>query len=98
MGADSTTSETHTLANIKGRKSLLSHLRFLRNLPGCEETKVIDMQTEPATRESLRIDGHYQITHHDYVTGRSDDDAVSYSYYPIEHGRASCRERGCQNV
>src|SRR3546814_12730703 len=69
---------------FRSRKSLLSHLRFLRNLPGCEETKVIDMQTETATRESFRIDGHYQITHEDYVTGRSYDDAVSYSYYPID--------------
>src|SRR3546814_2691935 len=77
MGADSTTSETHTLANIKGRKSLLSHLRFLRNLPGCEETKVIDMQTETATRESFRIDGHYQITHEDYVTGRRSEEHTS---------------------
>src|SRR3546814_21049696 len=42
------------------------------------------MQTETATRESFRIDGHYQITHEDYVTGRSYDDAVSYSYYPID--------------
>ncbi|TCS88330.1 FAD dependent oxidoreductase [Anseongella ginsenosidimutans] len=84
MGADSTTSETHTLANIHGRKSLLRHLRFLRTLPGCEKTKLVDMQTETATRETFRIDGHYKITHEDYVTGKLFDDAVSYSYYPID--------------
>ena len=84
MGADSTTSETHTVANIEGRKSLLRHLRFLKGLPGCEKTKLIDMQTETATRETFRIDGHYRITHEDYVTGKLFDDAVSYSYYPID--------------
>lgn len=90
MGADSTTSETHTVANILGRKSLLGHLRFLRSLPGCEKTRLADMQTETAVRETYRIDGHYQISHEDYVTGKVYEDAVSYSYYPIdlhdEHG------------
>ncbi|AHM58387.1 FAD dependent oxidoreductase [Flammeovirgaceae bacterium 311] len=89
-GADSTTSALHTIANINGRNALLKHLRFLRTLPGCENTKVITMQTETAVRETYRIDGHYKISHADYVTGKSYPDAVSYSYYPIdlhdEHG------------
>jgi hypothetical protein len=89
-GADSTTSETHTVANIKGRTSLLNYLRFLRTLPGCENTKVIDMQTETAIRETYRIDGLYKITHEDYITAKKFDDGIAYSYYPIdlhdEHG------------
>ncbi len=84
MGADSTTSDTHTIANIKGRQSLLSTLRFLRTLPGLEKTKIIDVQNETAIRETYRIDGHYKITHEDYVTGKMFDDAISYSYYPID--------------
>ena len=84
LGADSTTSESHTVANIKGRASLLKTLRFLRTLPGCEKTKIIDVQNETAVRETFRIDGHYKITHADYVTGKVFDDSVSYSYYPID--------------
>jgi hypothetical protein len=84
LGADSTTSETHTIANIKGRASLLQTLRFLRTLPGCEKTKLIDVQNETAVRETYRIDGHYKITQADYVTGKVFDDSVSYSYYPID--------------
>lgn len=84
LGADSTTSETHTLANIQGRSSLLKTLRFLRTLPGCEKTKIIDVQNETGVRETYRIDGHYKITHEDYVTGKVFDDSVSYSYYPID--------------
>jgi glycine/D-amino acid oxidase-like deaminating enzyme len=90
FGADSTTSETHTTTNIEGRKSLLAMLRFLRSLPGLEKTKLIDMQNETAVRETYRIDGLYQITKDDYVTGKVFEDSVSYSYYPIdlhdEHG------------
>lgn len=89
-GADSTTSETHTEANIKGRASLIKHLRFLRTLPGCEKIHLVDMQNETAVRETFRIDGLYKITQEDYVTGKKYEDAVSYSYYPIdlhdEHG------------
>lgn len=84
LGADSTTSETHSVANIKGRTALLNTLRFLRTLPGLEKTKLIDMQNETAVRETYRIDGLYKITHEDYVTGKLFDDAVSYSYYPID--------------
>lgn len=84
MNADSTTSETHTVANLKGRSSLLQTLRFLRTLPGCEQIKLVDMQNETAVRETYRIDGHYKITEKDYVTGRAFEDAVSYSYYPID--------------
>jgi len=82
--ADSTTSETHTVTNIKGRTSLLRTLRFLRELPGCEKTRLISMQPETGVRETYRIDGIYKITHGDYVSGKVFEDSVSYSFYPID--------------
>lgn len=88
--ADSTTSVTHTLANIRGRESLLKMLRFLKTLPGLENLVLQDMQTETGVRETYRIDGLYKITKSDYVSGRIFEDSISYSYYPIdlhdEHG------------
>jgi glycine/D-amino acid oxidase-like deaminating enzyme len=84
FGADSTTSETHTITNINGRKSLLKILRFLRTLPGCENIRLVKVQTETAVRETYRIDGLYKITHSDYVVGKVFEDAVCYSYYPID--------------
>jgi len=84
MDADSTTSESHSIANIEGRQSLLHHLRFLRQFPGLEKTRIVDVQNETAVRETYRINGLYKITHEDYVTGRMFPDAVSYSYYPID--------------
>jgi hypothetical protein len=83
-GADSTTSETNTLTNIHGRKSLLDTLRFLREIPGCEKTRILSMQPETGVRETYRIDGEYQISSDDYVTGKVFDDSVSYSFYPID--------------
>ncbi|QNL50461.1 FAD-dependent oxidoreductase [Olivibacter sp. SDN3] len=83
-GADSSTSETHTLANIKARSSALRTLRFFKEMPGCEQVRIGMMRTEVAVRETYRIDGLYKITHEDYISGRKFDDALSYSYYPID--------------
>ncbi|MCP4311302.1 MAG: FAD-dependent oxidoreductase, partial [Bacteroidetes bacterium] len=84
FGADSTTSETHSMTNIKGRKALFKMLKFLRTLPGCEHTGVVKVQTETGVRETYRIDGLYQITQSDYVSGKVFEDAISYAYYPID--------------
>ena len=83
-GADSTTSETHTMANQKGRQHLLRLIRELRELPGCENIRITSMKTETAVRETYRIDGLYKITKEDYVSGRLHEDALSYSFYPVD--------------
>lgn len=82
--ASSATSEFHTQANIAGRESLLRILRFVRSIPGCENAKIKKLQTETAVRETYRIEGEYQITVDDYTSGRVFDDALSYSFYPID--------------
>ena len=74
-GADSTTSETHTTANQKGRQNLLQLVRELRELPGCENIRITSMKTETAVRETFRVDGLYKITKDDYVSGRLQEDA-----------------------
>ncbi len=84
LGADSTTSETHTLANIKGRESLLKHLRFLKKQPGLGNIRIEEMRTETGIRETYRIDGLYRISYEDYITGKTYPDAIAYSYYPVD--------------
>ena len=82
--ADSSTSTTQTAANITGRQSFLRLLRFVRSLPGCENVKIAKMAQETGVRETYRIAGEVQVTHEDYVSGRVFDDAVCYSFYPID--------------
>tara|TARA_R110000868_G_scaffold131260_2_gene341207 strand:- start:2811 stop:4175 length:1365 start_codon:yes stop_codon:yes gene_type:complete len=83
-GADSTTSESHSTANYKGRATLLALIRTLRTFPGCENLKILDLKTETAVRETYRIDGLYKITHDDYLAGKVFEDAISNSFYPID--------------
>lgn len=84
FGADSSTATTHTQANIAGRSSLLRLLRFVRSLPGCEKARIEKMMQETAVRETYRIVGETMITVDDYTNGRVFDDALSYSFYPID--------------
>lgn len=83
-GADSTTAETHTLANQKGRQNLLNLIRNLKELPGCENIRITGMKTETAVRETYRIDGLYKITREDYVSGKVFSDSLSNSFYPVD--------------
>lgn len=88
-GADSTTSQTHTSANIYGRNTLLRMLRFLRALPGLENTTIHSMCPETSIRETYRIDGLHQIKADEYVSAKRYEDAVCNSFYPIDlHDKA----------
>lgn len=92
--ADASTADTHSRTNIAGRASLLRILRFVRSLPGCENARVLSAQPETAVRETYRIVGEYQVTHEDYTTGRVFEDAVSYSFYPIDlHDKTGIRPK-----
>ena len=92
FGADSSTALTKTQANIAGRASLLRLLRFVRTLPGCQDARLLQMPTETAVRESWRIAGEVMITHEDYTGGRVFEDAIAYSFYPIDlHDRKGVR-------
>ena len=84
QGANSTTSESHTMANQQGRSTLLELVRKLRSFPGCENVKILDLKTETAVRETYRIDGVYRMTHLDYVEGKVFEDSLSHSFYPID--------------
>jgi hypothetical protein len=83
-GADASTSAARSETNIAGRQSLLRVLRFVRSFPGCENTCILSAQPETAIRETYRIVGETQVTHRDYTSGRHFEDAVSYSFYPID--------------
>ena len=93
-GADSTTSETHTATNIHGRNTLLRMLRFLRTLPGLENTTIHSMCPETSIRETYRIDGVHEVTANDYVSGKLFEDAVCNSFYPIDlHDKAGVKPK-----
>ena len=90
FGADSSTAATQTQTNLAGRKHVLRMLKFMKTLPGGANATIDRMMNETASRETYRIKGETIVTVHDYTSGRIFDDALSYSFYPIdlhdEHG------------
>jgi len=84
QNADSTNSVSHTKANIQGRTEILKLLRELKTLPGCENIRLVNLKTEAAVRETYRISGIYEVTREDYLNGVNFEDAVSFSFYPVD--------------
>ena len=84
FGADSTDAGTQTQTNLAGRKSVLRMLKFLKTIPGGENASIDKMMNETATRETFRIKGESTITVRDYQKGRKFEDALCYSFYPID--------------
>ena len=84
FGADATDAATQTQTNLAGRKSVLRMLKFLKTIPGGENVTIDRMMNETACRETFRIKGDTVITVNDYSNGRVFDDALCYSFYPID--------------
>lgn len=84
VGADGSTSESHSETNIAGRQSLLRTLRFLQQEPALALLKIERLQPETGIRETYRIVGETTITVEDYEGGRRFEDAVAHSFYPID--------------
>ena len=86
-GADSTNSRTVTLANLTGRKTILSRVRNSKE-------RLMHLQPETGFRESFRIIGDTVITVQDYTSGRHFEDAVSYAFYPVDlHTRTGVKPK-----
>jgi len=83
-GIDGSTSAGRTAAEVAGREVLMRIYRFLRGQPGLEHLTIDFTAAECGIRESYTIRGKKRITACDYVSGRLWEDAVCYSFYPID--------------
>jgi hypothetical protein len=87
--ADSTarTSAGRTRLEVEGRQSILRLFRFLRHQPGLENIKIDYVHPEIGVRETVTIVGEKTVTVEDYAGGKIWEDAVCFSFYPIDlHG------------
>ncbi|WP_309119101.1 FAD-dependent oxidoreductase [Paenibacillus sp.] len=83
-GIDGADSASRSKAEVQARQALMRIYRFLRRVPGCERLQVGYVANECGIRETRRIVGERRITHKDYVSGQVWQDAVCYSFYPID--------------
>lgn len=88
-GVDGSTSQGRTEAEIESRKVLMRVYTFLRSLPGLERLTIDFAASECGIRETYTIRGKKRVTVEDYTSGRRWEDAVCYSFYPIDVHRPS---------
>jgi hypothetical protein len=83
-GIDARTSAGKTEADLRGRAAILRLQHFFRKQRGLEEFRLDYAAPECGIRETATIDGEVEITAKDYGSGRRWEDAVCYSFYPID--------------
>ena len=81
---DPSSPDSRTELELAGRASILRAYRFLRKQPGLEHLTMTPVGSECGIREFRRILGKTTVTQADYFGGRLFDDAVCYSFYPID--------------
>jgi hypothetical protein len=74
-----------TRAEVEARGQTMQLLAFFRkNVPGFANARIAATATQIGIRESRRIVGEYTLTADDILTGRTFDDAVARSAYPMD--------------
>ena len=77
-----------TLAEIECRKQMMSVFSFMKNnVPGFEDSFLMDSASHIGVRESRRVIGEYVLTEENIRESRRFDDAVTLNFMPIDiHG------------
>lgn len=74
-----------TRAEVEARGQAMELLDFFRrDVPGFENARIASTAAQIGIRESRRIRGAYTLTRDDVLSGRTFDDAIARSAYPID--------------
>jgi FAD dependent oxidoreductase len=73
-----------TRGEIDGRRQAVEAFRFLRTVPGFENSYIIDLPPQLGIRETRRVVGRYQLTGEDVLTCASFEDSIGVNGWPIE--------------
>jgi len=85
QGLDGTNVLDLTEAEVLGRKQVRMVADFMRSsLPGFEQASISSVGTQIGIRESRRIDGLYALQAEDVIQGKTFEDCIARSGYPID--------------
>lgn len=73
-----------TRMELAGRRSILRAFRFLKGKKGLQNLMPRLIATECGVRESRTVIGEYTMTEDDYASGRIFEDALCWSFYPMD--------------
>jgi hypothetical protein len=71
-------------AEILGRRQIASVAGFLREVPGFEQSYIVDIAPQVGIRETRRVGGRYELTEADVLECASFDDTIGVNGWPLE--------------
>jgi hypothetical protein len=71
-------------AESLGRRQIAEVAGFLREVPGFEQSYIVDIAPQVGIRETRRVHGLYQLTESDVLDCASFDDTIGVNGWPLE--------------
>jgi glycine/D-amino acid oxidase-like deaminating enzyme len=81
---DGTDARELSEAEILGRRQIAEVAGFLREVPGFEQSYIVDIAPQVGIRETRRVRGAYQLTEADVLECASFDDTIGVNGWPLE--------------
>lgn len=81
---DGTDARELSEAEVLGRRQIASVAGFLREVPGFEDSYIVDIAPQVGIRETRRVRGQYQLTESDVLDCASFDDTIGVNGWPLE--------------
>ena len=82
---DATDARQLSEGELEGRRQITEYFRFLRNeVPGFEQSAIVDIAPQVGIRESRRIQGMYALSGEDILSSARFDDAIGINAWPME--------------
>jgi hypothetical protein len=82
---DATDARQLSDGELEGRRQITEYFRFLKNeVPGFEQSAIVDIAPQVGIRETRRISGVYSLTGEDILSSARFDDVIGINAWPME--------------
>ena len=84
LAMDGTNAQELSDAEVLGRQQIARVAGFLKEVPGFEQSYIVDIAPQVGIRETRRVRGLYQLTESDVLDCASFDDTIGVNGWPLE--------------
>ncbi|MDP2818403.1 MAG: FAD-dependent oxidoreductase [Polaromonas sp.] len=85
MAMDATDARQLSEGELEGRRQITEYFRFLKNeVPGFEQSAIVDIAAQVGIRETRRICGDYALSGEDILSSARFDDVIGINAWPME--------------
>lgn len=82
---DATDARQLSDGELEGRRQITEYFRFLKNeVPGFEQSAIVDIAPQVGIRETRRICGEYSLTGEDILSSARFNDVIGINAWPME--------------